>query len=112
MAAFAVVVLVIVSVCNAEFIDYWASLVPRKTVATSYLTIGQYSSMRCVRKCYGESLHGRCSIAAFNKATNMCHLSMNSQQYVVDISGDTSDVYVLQHGPQTQGIYNDIATLS
>ena len=79
---------------------------PRKTVATSYLTLERYSHMRCVEKCYAEGKQGRCTIAAFNKASSSCRLSMDSEQDVVDTQDDSSSVYILQHQPPVviQGI--------
>jgi len=65
-----------------------------KTVATSYLTLERYSKIRCVEKCNAEGKHGRCIVAAFNKATKVCRLSMDSQQDVVDTPDDSSGVYI------------------
>jgi len=105
MAAFAVVIFVSVSQCNANFQEFKASLMPRKTVATSYLTLERYSHIRCVEKCYTEGKQGRCTIAAFNTATRSCRLSMDSEQDVVDTPDDSNIVFILQQQPPvvTQG---------
>jgi len=110
MAAFAVVIVLTVSQCNANFQEFRASLMPRKTVATSYLTLERYSHMRCVEKCYAEGKQGRCTIAAFNKATRSCRLSMDSQCDILDTSDDSSGVYTFQH--VTQGSLYDYSTMS
>jgi len=113
MAAFAVVIFVTVTRCNANFQEFRASLMPRKTVATSYLTLEQYSHMRCVEKCYAEGKQGRCTIAAFNKASSSCRLSMDSEQDVMDTPDDSSAVYIIQHESPVvkQGILDDSSTL-
>jgi len=114
MAAFAVVIVLTVSQCNANFQEIRASLMPRKTVATSYLTLKRYSRMRCAEKCYAEGKQGRRTIAAFNKASSSCRLSMDSEQDVVDIPDDSSAVYIIQHESPvvTQGILDDNSTTS
>jgi len=82
----------------------------KKTVATSYLTIERYSNIRCVEKCYAEKRQGRCTIAAFNKASSSCRLSMDSEQDVVDAPDDWSGIYIFQHEPQ--GSLDNNSTMS
>jgi len=110
-AAFAVVFLVTFSHCITDFQEF--KLITKKTVATSYLTFERNSDIRCVERCYAEGKQERCTIAAFNTATMSCRLSMDSQQDVVDISDDSSGVYIFQPHPAvvTQGILDDRMTL-
>jgi len=107
LAAFAVVILVTVSQCNADFQECRATWITKKTVATSYLTLERFSNMRCLEKCYSENRQGRCNIAAFNSASMACHLSMDSEQDIVDISDGSSGVYVFG----LQGNLDDNVTL-
>jgi len=96
MSALAVLILANVCQCKADFQEFEASWLTRKTVATSYLTLERYSNIRCVEKCNAEGKQGRCTIAAFNTATMSCRLSMDSQQDVVDVPDDSSGVYIFQ----------------
>jgi len=98
MTTFTVVILVSVSQCTADIQELRASWMARKTVPTSYLTLERYSKIRCAEKCYAEGKQGKCKIAAFNKATKTCRLSMDSHQDAVDISDDSSGVYILPQG--------------
>jgi len=110
--AFAVVIVLTVSQCNANFQEFRASF--GKTVATSYLTLERYSNIRCVEKCYEEGKQGRCTIAAFNTASMSCRLSMDSEQDVVDTPDDSNMVYILQQQPPvvTQGTLDDNSAMS
>jgi len=98
MTTFTVVILVSVSQCTADIQELRASWMARKTVPTSYLTLERYSKIRCAEKCYAEGKQGKCKIAAFNKATKTCRLSMDSHPDAVDISDDSSGVYILPQG--------------
>ena len=96
MATCVVVFLVTFSQSCAEIQDFEANFMKRKTVTTSYLTVERYSKVQCVEKCYKEGKEGRCSIAAYNKATRSCRLSMDSQYDLLDTSDDASGVFIYQ----------------
>ena len=98
MTTFTVVILVSVSQCTADIQELRASWMARKTVPTSYLTLERYSKIRCAERCYADGKQGKCKIAAFNKSTKTCRLSMGSQPDVMDISDDSSGVYILPQG--------------
>jgi len=105
VATIAVVILATVFPSRADFRELRALFVNGKTVATSYLTIQSFSEVRCVERCYKEGKQGRCNIAGYNKATNSCLLSMDSQQDVVDSTDDSNGVFIFQQEPlaTTQG---------
>ena len=104
MATFVVVVLVTISLSNAEIQDFKANFMKGKTVATSYLTVERYSKIQCVEKCYKEGKEGRCTIAEYSKATRSCKLSMDSQNDVLDTFDDSSGVFIYP----VQGILRDM----
>jgi len=107
LATFVVVILVTVPQSLADIQDFKATFVKQKTITSSYLTVERYSKIQCVEKCYKEGKEGRCSIAAYNKATRSCRLSMDSQLDLLDTSDDSSGVYIY-HEPlvTTQGIFD------
>jgi len=99
LAAYAVVILVAFHRSSAEFQEFRVSLMTGKTVATSYLTLEPYSSLRCVEMCYAEGQQGRCTIAAYNQSTMSCRLSMDGQQDLLHTSDDSSMVFSYQQEP-------------
>lgn len=105
VATFAVVSIVAFSQSLAELQDFEATFMKRKTV-NSYLTIKRYSKIQCAEKCFKERKQGRCSIAAYDKASKSCRLSMGTLQDVVDTLDDSSGVFIYQPDPLalTQGI--------
>ena len=111
MAAFAVISLATQS--RAEF--FKATFISNKTVSTRYLQVTPMSKLQCVEKCYTEGKHGRCVIAGYTNATQSCHLSMDSQQDVVDVPDESVGVFIYQQQQldETQGtkcISDDHAT--
>ena len=106
IAAFVVVFLAVVAQSRADFQEFRTLFLTRKKVATTYSTVKSFSRMRCVEKCYDEKKQGRCNIAGYNKATETCSLSMDSEQNVVDTIDDSSGVFIFQQEPLaiTQGI--------
>ena len=108
VALFTVVILSIIALSHADFQDFFATFLKRKTVATSYLTLERFSKVQCAEKCYKEGKQGRCRIAGYNKGSKVCRLSMDSQQDVLDIADDSSGVFIYMYQQQppftTQGI--------
>ena len=108
LTTFVVVVLFTFSQSFVDIQDFKATFVTRKTITSSYLTVERYSKIQCVEKCYKEGKEGRCNIAAYNKATRSCRLSMDSQLDLLDTYDDSSGVYIYQEPLVTiQGILND-----
>lgn len=96
VAIFVVVFLAIVPHSQADFEQFSVTFVGGKTVTTNYLTLERFSIVQCVEKCYNEGKNGRCSVAGYNRATQTCRLSMDSEQDVEDIPDASNGVFIFQ----------------
>ena len=94
----AVLILVASSLCDAALLSTLANFTKGKTVLTSYRTIQPYSKARCVEKCVEEGLAGWCSVAGYVTATRTCHLSLDSDQDVVDVNDAMLGVFFMTNG--------------
>ena len=88
-----IAVLLQCSLCKAVFQTTATHLTMGKTVATHYLTLFSYSDIKCVRKCFNERKHNRCSVAGYDKATETCFLSNDGQQELLDIADEAVGVF-------------------
>lgn len=86
--------------CGAQIQDVNTQFVGRKIVATSHLILQQYSKIKCVKKCHEENLKGLCNVAGYNKTTQTCYISVDSQQDVLDVADDMAGVFFMS--PMTQ----------
>jgi len=69
-----------------------------KWIATSHTTLHQYSKVQCVRRCYEESRHGRCTVAGYDKPTKTCYLSVDSQQDLLHVADEALGVVLVNLG--------------
>ena len=86
------------SMCGAIILPTSANFTKRKTVATSVKTIQPVSKIQCVEKCLEEGQKGRCIIAGYNRATKVCHLSLDRRQDVIDVNDETFGVFFINDG--------------
>jgi len=98
VATLAVVIIVTFSQSDAGIQDFKTTFIKRKTVANSYLTLEGYSKVQCAEKCYKERKQGRCRIAAYDKASKSCRLSMDRGQDVVATQDDSVGVFIYEQG--------------
>jgi len=96
IATVVVVILAAVPYSQADFQQFKATFVGRKTVSTSYRTLERLSIVQCVEKCYNEGKLGRCTVAGYNRATQTCRLSMDSSHDVEDTADASSGVFVYE----------------
>ena len=107
VATIAIIFLANVPYSQADFQQFTVTFIERKTVSTCYKTIEPFSEVQCAEKCYAEGQQGRCTIAGYNKATQSCRLSMDSQQDVVNSQDEWDSVFIYQQELifTTQGIW-------
>ena len=88
----------IIPQCEALLIEKDTRFENKKSVASSRITLQQYSKIKCVQKCHEENTKGLCNVAGYNKANKTCHLSMDSHQDVLDVDDEMSGVYFMEQG--------------
>jgi len=83
---------------EAVIMEKDTQFVSRKCVATSRITLQQYSKIKCVQKCHEERTKGLCNVARYDKKTKTCYLSMDSPQDVLDVDDEMAGVFFMEKG--------------
>ena len=72
------------SQCMAAVHTAQTNFTTGRRVATSYMTLQSYSKIQCLKKCFDEKRHNRCSMAGYDLATRTCFLSNDAEQDLLD----------------------------
>ena len=103
-----VILLVAISLCNANIQSVTTKFTDKKCVATSHTTLQKISKIKCVERCNQERQNGRCTLTGYNKASKTCYLSVDDPQDVLDTTDDMNGVFFFE--PQPAGTFNFIKT--
>jgi len=95
-----IILLLSVTLCNANIQSVNTMFSEKKCVATSHTTLQKISKIKCVEKCNKEKQKGRCTLAGYNKATQTCYLSVDDPQDVLDTTDTMSGVFFYQPEPK------------
>jgi len=96
------------SLCLASFKTTKTQFTEGNMVKTSYMTLLSYSDIKCVRKCFVEKKQNRCSVAGYDKASQTCYLSNDSQHDLMDSDDESSGVFIF---PDSKGIFTVVKLL-
>jgi len=95
-ATLAVVVLMTIALCSTTMRDARTQFVKNKLLATSYATEQAISQLNCVRWCFRDGNKGKCKIAGYSLSENVCSLSMDSPEDLMDVADEMSGVFVIE----------------
>jgi len=99
VAVFVVPFLATLKLCQTNWEEIRPTFVTGKFVTTSHTTLGPYSQMQCVDRCFREARKGRCNMAGYNKTAQSCHLSTGNYEHIIDVADGSSGVFLVQIEP-------------
>jgi len=88
-----IILLLTLSLCNADIQSVSTRFTGKKNVATSYATLQKISKIKCAERCNQDRRKGKCSLAGYNKATKTCYLSDDDPLNALDTDDEMAGVF-------------------
>jgi len=104
---FAILILITFEISSANYHQIYKTFTSKKTLPTNHTILQPVSEIKCVQSCFEEGRYNRCSIAGYNRATNECFLSSNSEQDVVDVTDEMLGVFLPPAQASGSGVFAD-----
>jgi len=97
--------LLTISLCDANIQSVTSEFTEKKSVATSHTTLRNISKIKCVEMCNKERQNGRCTLAGYDKRTKTCYLSDDDPMNVLDNDDEMIGIFYLQDLNGTYSIH-------